>query len=152
MLRIAEIIDAYRVFPRIVLLGFMISVGVITNWYLSFEDVPIIECNETLLLGLLERNVSLVEAQMVACKQTGVVDRPFGYTTLVSVFIGASAGVFGFYVGTGRRWDEYKSNRHNSSADGIRNVVSVQRTTGNETGARGGEQGLPRTRSEDNNY
>lgn len=115
MLRIAEVIDAYRIFPRIVLLSFMISVGVIVHWYLSFEDKPVVECNDTLLLGLLEKGHTLVAAEKVACRQVGVVDRPMGYTTLISVFIGASAAVFGFYTGTGRKWNETKSNSSNSS-------------------------------------
>ena len=126
MLRIAEVIDAYRVFPRIVLLSFMISVGVIMSWYLSFEDKPVVECNDTLMLGLLEKGHTLVAAEKVACRQVGVIDRPLGYTTLVSVFIGASAAVFGFYAGTGRKWNESKSNSSgNNSSNGRSDIPPI---------------------------
>jgi hypothetical protein len=129
------------------LMAFLISVGIVINWYLAFPDVPIIECNETLFLGLLEQGHSVVMSERLACRQVGVIDRPTGYTTLVSVLVGASAGVFGFYASTGRKWgnEAISSIRNSSSTNGSNNIPPVQ--PGSETIGRTGNEPASRNRT-----
>ena len=104
-LKVAEIIDAYRLFPRILIIAWMWSVGVTLDWYIDFPTIPVIECNERMFKEAIESGANIDSAESMACRQTGVVDRPTGYTALLSVLIGASAGVFGLYTNTGRKWD-----------------------------------------------
>lgn len=128
MLKAAEIIDAYRLFPRITLIAFILSVGITMQWYFDFPNQYIIECNADLFTNLIDRNIPLKDAESIACKAVGVIDRPTGYTALTSVLIGASAGVFGFYANTGRVWgvDQNTSNRNRYPKS--RRVPARQRT------------------------
>lgn len=102
-LKLAETLDAYRVFPRLVLFFYIIAIGIITDWYLDFEVKYTTECDHKVLELVLEKE-ELNKAREAACSITGVVGRPGGYTALVSAFIGAGAAVFGFYVNSGRKW------------------------------------------------
>lgn len=110
-LRAAEVIDAYRIFPRITLLVFIFAVGITMQWYFNFPNQYIVECNTELFIKLVDRSIPIKQAEEIACKATGVIDRPAGYTALTSVLIGASAGVFGFYANTGRRWSDMKNDK-----------------------------------------
>jgi hypothetical protein len=107
-LKYAEVIDAYRVFPRILIIAWMWSVGLTLHWYIDFPTYPIIQCSENVFNAATQAGASIAQAESIACRQTGVVDRPAGYTALLSVLIGASAGVFGLYTNTGRKWDNAK--------------------------------------------
>jgi hypothetical protein len=94
-------INDYRVFPRIFLICFMLATGSSIQWYLSFPIDYIVKCNDTLLLGMLDRGVSIKEAEEVSCKTTEVLGRPLGYTALVSTLVGSSGLVFSFYTSSG---------------------------------------------------
>ena len=105
-MKLAERIDAYRIFPRVVLLLYVILVGSVVDWYLNFNVKYTKDCDHQTLELLLEKDVKLERAEQTACTVTGVVGRPMGYTALVSTIVGAGAGIFGFYVNSGRRWRE----------------------------------------------
>ena len=96
-----ELLNRYRIFPRIFLVCFTLATGVSIQWYLSFPIEYRVVCNEVLLLGLVDRNVELVEATSVSCRPTEVIGRPGGYTALISTLVGACGLVFSFYASSG---------------------------------------------------
>ena len=100
----AELLDAYRVFPRLVLFFYLVAIGIITDWYLDFKIEYTTSCDNKVLELVLDKENDLEKARDVAGSITGVVGRPGGYTALVSAFIGVGAAVFGFYVNSGRKW------------------------------------------------
>lgn len=105
--KLAEQIDALRIFPRIALFLFMLATGTSLQWYLSFETVYITSCDAKVMEVVLKnvQGATLIEAKDIACGVTGIVERPSGYTFLISTLIGSAAIVFGFYANSGRRWD-----------------------------------------------
>ena len=94
-------INDYRVFPRIFLMCFMLATGTSLHWYLTFPLEYITNCDDALLLGMLDRGVDIKEAERVSCKPTEVLGRPHGYTALISTLVGASGLVFSFYTTSG---------------------------------------------------
>ena len=103
-MKYAELIDAYRVFPRIVLMLFVLAVGTSLDWYLSYEIQFTRACDVKVLTLLLDKDIELDIAKGIACPITEVIERPSGYTFLLSTLIGSSAAIFGFYLNSGRRW------------------------------------------------
>lgn len=97
-----DIIDSYRVFPRIFLVLFTIATGISIDWYLSFPLEYKVECNQELLLGLTTQGHELKAAEEISCRTTEVLGRPAGYTFLISTLIGACGVVFSFYVNSGQ--------------------------------------------------
>jgi hypothetical protein len=100
-MKTAERVDSFRVFPRAVLILYMLAIGHTLSWYLDFDIKYQTKCDEKTLIALLDRDIGFEDAKREACTIVTAVGRPSGYTTLVSVMIGAGAGVFGFYVNSG---------------------------------------------------
>ena len=94
-------IDRWRVFPRIVLIGYMLALYLTLNWYLALEPRYQTSCDSNTLKVLLDKGASIEQAREVACTVVDVVAQPNGYTALISVLVGASAAIFSFYVNSG---------------------------------------------------
>jgi len=94
-------VDRYRVFPRIVLILYILAVGLTLEWYIDFDIKYQSLCNAPTLEILLDRGVPIKDAERIACTVVSAVGRPNGYTALMSVLVGAGAGIFGFYVTSG---------------------------------------------------
>lgn len=98
----AEMVDAWRIIPRIVLAGYSYLVGYMVWFFLTQNNVPKVDCNAAVLKVLLDQGEGLAQAQEVACHVVDVLGPPTSLTSLVSVIVGASAAVFGLY-GKGSR-------------------------------------------------
>ena len=94
-------IDSWRIFPRIVLVLYMVALGITLEWYLDFDIIYQEQCDSNTLKLLLDKEVKLEEARDIACTIVSAVGRPAGYTALMSVLVGAGAGIFGLYVNSG---------------------------------------------------
>ena len=105
MIRFAEVIDAYRIIPRLILIGYMLAVGLAINWYFNFEVKYVTQCDSSVMKVLLDEGASIEQAESIACTVKDVIGQPTGYTALFSALVGAGAGIFGFYSATGRKWD-----------------------------------------------
>lgn len=101
-LAVAEIVDAWRVVPRIVLSAYAFLVGYMIIFILKYDNVEKVECDDKVMSVVLENGHSLVQAQEMACRVVDVIGPPTSWITLVSVIVGASAAVFGLY-GSGRK-------------------------------------------------
>lgn len=80
----AEMIDAWRIFPRLMVICYMVLVYDVVTWYMSIETKILTDCPPDLL----------------GC----IVEAPSNqHAMLVTSVIGFSAAIFGFYANTGKR-------------------------------------------------
>jgi hypothetical protein len=107
---LAERIDSLRIFPRIVLILYMVAVGYTLQYYLDFEVQYQTKCDEKVLAVLLDRNVDIESATTTSCTVVTSVGRPTGYMTLLTAMITGMAGVFGFYVNSGNSRSKKENN------------------------------------------
>jgi len=105
-LSLAESFDAWRVIPRIIL---VIYSFLVFHLYLWFKSIPTFiqeKCDPTILRMVLDKGISMEEAKIMACTIVDMVGGPTtSQTTFVTTIIGLSAGIFGLYTATGRKWE-----------------------------------------------
>lgn len=106
ILAYAEIIDAIRLVPRLLLGLYAWLVYWIVDWYVQFDTQIVTKCDSATLNVLLREKVPLEQAEAISCSVTEVVGHPSGYTMLVSAIVGAAAVVFGLYTNSGRKWKD----------------------------------------------
>lgn len=107
LLKTAEIFDAWRVIPRIVLVLYSSLVFSLYLWYRSIPTFVQQNCDSALMQALLDRGIGLEQAEAVACTVADIVGGPtMAQSTFVTTIIGLSTGIFGLYVATGRKWDK----------------------------------------------
>lgn len=105
-LTIAESIDAWRLVPRAMLLGYGILVIHMYLWYRSIPVYPLTKCDIGVLKILIDGGMAVDNAKTYACSVTEVVGGPTAaQTALVTTIIGLSTAIFGLYAGSGRKWD-----------------------------------------------
>ena len=106
-LAVSESVDAWRIVPRAILIGYGVLVYHLIGWF--FEQATYVkrECDTAVLETLLKHNTELSKAQEIACQVVDVVGGP---TTAQASFIGAIVGlatvVIGFYTTSGRDWQK----------------------------------------------
>ena len=98
-LKIAEMLDMFRVIPRLLVAGYAYLVYKVVDWYMSF--VPY----------MLEGCVSDTVSDCIVQAPTNQ------HAALVTAVIGISAAVFGLYTSTGIKWSEYKFTSWKKKAD-----------------------------------
>lgn len=105
-LALAESFDAWRIVPRAILVVYS---ALVLNLYLWFKSIPTFvqeRCDAAMLKMLLEQNINLEEAKLLACSIVDVVGGPTAaQSAFVTTITGLSAGIFGLYTATGRKWD-----------------------------------------------
>lgn len=104
-LGIAEMMDAFRVVPRLLVLGWGAVVATILYWYIAIESFTKHTCSESILKYLIEKGYTLEQSADVACTIEAIVGGPSTvHTTILSIVVGIAGIVFGFYVNSGRNW------------------------------------------------
>lgn len=101
----AELIDAYRVVPRIAVILFITLITYVLFYWVSFDTIDLIECDAKTMEVLLTHKVDPKEAKEIACNVKDIIGPPASFTTVFSVLIGAATGFFGLYANSGRKWD-----------------------------------------------
>lgn len=104
LLSVAELIDTFRVVPRIILCAYAYMVYYTVEWYMAYPLTAVIKCEAAVLDVLLKNGQTVELAKQIACQSVDVIAHPAGYTILVSTIIGAASVVFGLYTNTGRKW------------------------------------------------
>jgi hypothetical protein len=105
VLSLAESIDALRLIPRMVLIGYSSLLTYMVFWYMAIETAIKTECNAALIQILLDKNMDLEKAQVLACTIADMVGGPtIAQTALVTAVVGLAAPIFGFYATTGKKW------------------------------------------------
>jgi hypothetical protein len=105
-LALAESFDAWRIVPRTILIMYS---ALVLNLYLWFKSIPTFvqeRCDASMLKLLLDSKIDLEQAKTLACSIVDVVGGPTAaQSAFVTTITGLSAGIFGLYTATGRRWD-----------------------------------------------
>lgn len=111
---LAEIIDSFRIGPRLILAVYVYLVYYVVDWYMSYPLKDVTKCDSATLGVLLHNKIDLTVARDISCQVVDVVPHPTGYTLLMSAVIGAAAIVFGLYSNTARRWGKDGGQSHPS--------------------------------------
>ena len=116
---IAESIDAWRIIPRIVLVLYS---TLVFNLYLWFKSIPTYvqeQCDAQTLSVLLDKGLQLTDAKTIACSVVDIVGGPTAaQSAFVTTIISLSAGIFGLYAATGRRWEQgFPEDAYNKKPD-----------------------------------
>lgn len=89
-LAVAELIDAWRIIPRLLVVGYSILLVKLTMWYINLEPYIMEECLK------YTDNVS-------KC----IVDAPTtSHSVIITALIGVAGGIFGFYAKSGKDWSK----------------------------------------------
>lgn len=108
MLLFAEALDAWRVIPRLMVLAYGYLVFNLYIWYKSIPTYAQEKCDPAVLAVLMGKGMAALEAKAYACTVVGVVGGPtVAQTTFVTTIVSLSAGIFGLYTTTGRKWEHW---------------------------------------------
>ena len=106
-LGMAEVIDAWRVVPRLFLVCYGILMYKIVIWFYALPTYEKRECDSAVIQILLDSNIDLVKAQEFACTVIDVVGGPTtAQAAFATTIISLSTAIFAFYANTGRSWDK----------------------------------------------
>ena len=108
-LLLAEAFDAWRVVPRLILIGYSWLVVELYLWYKNIPTYIKQSCDDKTMEVLLKQGIELAKAASIACTTTDVVGGPTAaQSAFVTTIIGLSAGIFGLYTSTGRKWHDWQ--------------------------------------------
>lgn len=89
-LAMAEMLDAFRIFPRLLVGGYTYILYSTITWYMNLEPTLIADCDVELL------------------GQTCIVAAPSTqHAALVTAVVGVAAAIFGLYANSGRKWNGF---------------------------------------------
>lgn len=112
LLDFAEILDAFRVVPRLILLAYGWLVFALFQWFTNIETHLQTECDPGIFKILQDQGLPLAEIQMFACSTVDTVGGPTtAQTSFVTVVVGLASAVIGFYVSTGKKWGDDKNRK-----------------------------------------
>ncbi len=99
-LAIAELVDAWRVVPRLLVGGYSYLIYVVVKWYMSLEPTMIEDC------------MSLTVTECIYQAPTTQ------HAALVTAVVGIAAVVFGVYANSSRKWNGFTLwNRNSEEAE-----------------------------------
>jgi hypothetical protein len=116
-LDVAELIDAYRVVPRLFLIVYGYMIYNVYRWFTAIETAVQTKCDAALIQVLIDHGKTLEYAEALACTVVDMVGGPTtAQTTFVTTIVGLSTAVFAFYANTGRSWGAKKNSENNSGS------------------------------------
>lgn len=89
-LAVAEFVDAWRVVPRLLVLGYIWLLAYVVTWYMDKEPYLLEGCDV----------VALGKECLVQAPSTQ-------HAVLITAVVGVAAAIFGLYSGTGRKWNGF---------------------------------------------
>lgn len=110
--KLSELIDIFRIIPRLMILYYTGLLVYLVNWYTNIEKYVQYKCDETVLQLLLDHGETIIKAQEMACTVINVTGGPStAETTFVSALI--SLPVFKFFVDSAKLWKDKRDNIKN---------------------------------------
>lgn len=105
LLKSAHVIDAWRVIPRAIVAMYGFMIYKLFQWYTDIPTHEETSCDDALIRTLIESGMDMERAMEMACTVVDTVGGPTGsQTSFVTVIIGLSSAMFGFYVNSGGAW------------------------------------------------
>jgi len=97
--KISEILDNFRVIPRLLLAGYGFLVYKLYNWITSIPTYINEKCNEAMVEILIRSNIPIDKVHELSCTVDGVAGGPtLEQAALATTIIGLSTAIFGLYV------------------------------------------------------
>ena len=105
-LSVAEAVDAFRLVPRLLTVGYGVGFGYVVYWYMTLKTYVKITCNEKVVELLMQRTpaVDVDKIAAIACSPDSVVGGPVDPLGFIIAMAGLAGIIFGFYVNSGRNW------------------------------------------------
>lgn len=101
----AELFDAWRVFPRVLVIAYMALVAYLVKQYFDLKTYAAIQCNPEIVEAMLAKKLPIDQIQQLACHATAVYGGPSTeHTIFITTICGLSAAIFGLYTSSGRNW------------------------------------------------
>ena len=105
----AELIDAFRIVPRLILTMYGLLIYELYVWYTSIETLVQNKCDAALLQILVDHGETMFDAQTLACQVVDHVGGPtVAQTAFVTTVVGLATPLFAFYANTGKKWNNGK--------------------------------------------
>jgi len=107
LLAIAEMIDAFRIIPRLILTIYGVLMYNLYHWLTDMTTIAQKQCDAAVLQLLLDHGEKLLQAESVACTIVDMVGGPtMSQAAFVTTIIGLATPLFAFYVSTGKKWGD----------------------------------------------
>ena len=87
---VAEWVDAWRIVPRALVMGYAYMLWIVVQWYMNLKPEILEGCNVELL-----KEVCVIQAPTTA------------HSIVLSAVVGVAAAVFGLYSNSGRSWNGF---------------------------------------------
>ena len=101
----AEVINAYRLIPRVLVAGVAWIVYITIQHFFGITMVPVTTCDAALIQVLIDNGKDLEAAERLACSVTDYVGGPTTqHVTFATAIVGGLAtAVFGLYTNSGKK-------------------------------------------------
>lgn len=99
MLGFAEVVDAWRIIPRLVVAGYCYWLWDVYQWFKTIKTTPLMSC--------------IFEEGKKICNTTGLDGPSTQQAAVITAIIGLSAAIFGFYTNTSKKWENFPSLKKN---------------------------------------
>lgn len=97
---VAELVDAWRVIPRLLVAAYSYLIFMIVKWYMDLGPTIIEGCVSDTITDCIHQAPTTQQA------------------ALVTTIVGISAAVFGLYTNTGRKWNGFTHWNREDDRDG----------------------------------
>ena len=106
-LTLAESVDAWRIFPRLIIFMYTLLIMWVCTWYFAIPTYQVTHCDPTSMKIMTDSGIPIKDAIKYACNVTEITGGPsMAQTTFVSTIVGMAGLIFGMYTSTGRKWDD----------------------------------------------
>lgn len=106
-LTLAESVDAWRLFPRLIIGAYALLIMWVCTWYFHIPTYKVTHCDSASMKIMVDSGVPINDAIKFSCNVNEVAGGPsMAQTTFVSTIVGMAGLIFGMYTSTGRKWDD----------------------------------------------
>lgn len=106
-LTLAESVDAWRLFPRLIIAAYGALIFWVSVWYFSISTYQVTKCDAIAIKLMIDNGILIKDAIKYACNVVETTGGPtMAQTTFVSTIIGMAGLIFGMYTNSGRKWDD----------------------------------------------
>lgn len=106
-LTLAESVDAWRFFPRLIIAMYATLIVWVCTWYFAIPTYQVTHCDPASMKIITDAGIPIKDAIKYTCNVVEVTGGPsMAQTTFVSTIVGMAGLIFGMYTSTGRKWDD----------------------------------------------
>jgi hypothetical protein len=104
-LHAAEIIDAFRLVPRLIVTMYGLLIYNLYTWFVELRTVVKTQCDAVLVQALVNKGLDIAQVQQIACSAVDIVGGPTAaQAAFITTVVGLATPMFMFYTNSGRKW------------------------------------------------